>query len=52
MFELEDLVRNGLSPERMLTHVLPLEEAPEGFAAMFGGRSGKVILKPWPDQAG
>lgn len=50
MFELEDLVRNGLKPERMLTHVLPLEDAAEGFAAMFAGQSGKVILKPWPDE--
>jgi threonine dehydrogenase-like Zn-dependent dehydrogenase len=52
MFELEDMVRRGLNPERMITHVLPLEQAAEGFAAMFGGESGKVILEPWPVSAG
>ena len=49
MFELEDLVRRGLNPERMITDVLPLEQAPAGFTKMFSGESGKVILQPWPN---
>ena len=49
MAELEDLVRRGLDPLRMVSHVLPIDRAAEGFDKMFSGRSGKVILNPWDE---
>lgn len=48
--DLEGLVRRGLDPKRMVSHVLPIDQASEGFSAMFGGHGGKVILRPWPDE--
>ncbi len=38
------LVRRGLQPERLITHVLPLERAAEGYELMASGQSGKVVL--------
>jgi L-iditol 2-dehydrogenase len=46
MLELEQMVRRGLDPGRMVTHNLPLERAEQGYSAMFGGTGGKVILRP------
>ena len=48
MFELEDMVRRGLDPGKLVTHEFPLEQAPEAYTTMFGGASGKVIVTPWP----
>lgn len=50
VFELQHLVRRGLDPKRMVSHILPIGQATEGFSAMFGGHGGKVILRPWPDE--
>ena len=49
MAEPERLVRRGLNPLRMVSHVLPIDHAPEGFDKMFSGRSGKVIQNPWDE---
>lgn len=47
IYDLEDLVRRGLAPLAMVTHEFALEEAAAAFSLMFGGQSGKVVLKPW-----
>jgi propanol-preferring alcohol dehydrogenase len=41
-----DLHRKGLRYEKLITHVVPLERAQEGFDAFVAGRSGKVVLTP------
>lgn len=49
VFDLQNLVRRGLEPTRMVSHILAIEQASEAFTAMFGGDGGKVILRPWAD---
>lgn len=45
--ELQDLVRQGLRAERMITERRPMSDAQHAFDAMFRHGSGKVVLEPW-----
>ncbi|GJE69190.1 L-threonine 3-dehydrogenase [Methylorubrum podarium] len=40
----EDLEAWGLHPHDIITDSFPLERAPEAYALMAGGRSGKVVI--------
>ena len=40
------LLHDGLRPERMITHRLPLDQAPQGFGLFDAGHAAKVILQP------
>lgn len=42
----EDLVRWGLRPERIVTHRYPLEQADEAYAVAAAGATGKVCIVP------
>lgn len=50
----ERLVRWGIHPEELITHVFPLEKAAEAYALMEGGQCGKVavvfddVQNSWP----
>jgi threonine dehydrogenase-like Zn-dependent dehydrogenase len=43
-----DLVRWGAAPQRLVTDILPLEKADEGYRLADSGRTGKVCLIPSP----
>jgi propanol-preferring alcohol dehydrogenase len=42
--EMYDLIRNGLRPERIVTHQFPMAQAPEAFQLFAAGRTGKAVL--------
>ncbi|MEW6750139.1 MAG: zinc-binding dehydrogenase [Candidatus Latescibacterota bacterium] len=43
--EMLRLYREGLPAARLVTHVLPFEEAPQAFALFASGQTGKVMLQ-------
>jgi threonine dehydrogenase-like Zn-dependent dehydrogenase len=55
MKPLFDLIQGGqLDPTRIITHTLPLDEAPQAFAVFKNKEDNceKVVLKPWAEAAG
>lgn len=42
--EMIALIRQGLAPERIVTHQFPIAEAPEAFQLFAAGRTGKTVL--------
>ncbi len=46
------LCRQGLSPERLVTHRFPLAQAADGFAAFAAGLTGKVLLTTGQGESG
>jgi len=45
--DLIEIIRRGLSAERIITHRFDIEDAPEAFSKFFAGEAAKVILTPW-----
>ena len=43
-YKMASLLQSGLNLKPVITHHLPIQEFPQGFAIMGSGRSGKVIL--------
>jgi threonine dehydrogenase-like Zn-dependent dehydrogenase len=44
--EILRLLADGLRPERMVTHRMPLSEAPRAFSLFDAGNSAKIVLCP------
>jgi threonine dehydrogenase-like Zn-dependent dehydrogenase len=42
----DDLVAWDMHPDRIVTHRFALEDAPEAYALMAGGKCGKVVIEP------
>ena len=42
--EMIELIRQGLRPERIVTHQFPISQAPEAFRLFASGQTGKAIL--------
>ena len=43
-YKMQTMLQSGLDIEPVITHELPFERYEDGFAAMLGGQSGKVVL--------
>ena len=44
--ELIDMYRKGMNPRPLVSHVVPIEDAPAAIEAFFEGKTGKVVLLP------
>ena len=42
----DDLVGWNLHPDRIVTDAFPLAKAPDAYALMASGKSGKVVIEP------
>lgn len=45
--EIIDLIRRGLSVEKLITHRFKIDDAAEAFRTFFSGEGMKVLINPW-----